>query len=70
MSHSDLWNNLPDAERSRLHPFLIETHILHLEQTRQKIVRAHKELLADIDAQITNLRKSLSSAELIVKTYS
>lgn len=54
-----LWNDLPQDERRRLHPYLIEAHILHLQQTRAKIVRGHKRTLAEIDGQINSLRRAL-----------
>lgn len=58
--HSHLWNDLPDAERHRLYPFLIENHILHLEQTRAEVVAGHEQTLGRIDAQIKNLKSDLS----------
>lgn len=57
--HSHLWNDLPDAERKRLVPFLIESQVLHLEQTRSMIVRGHERTLAELDAQIVNLKSEL-----------
>lgn len=59
MAHSHLWNDLPFEERKRLHPWVMEDHILHLEQTRAMIVSAHEGLLQTLDAQIGNLRRDL-----------
>jgi hypothetical protein len=32
MTYSHLWNDMRIEERARLHPYMIETHILHLQQ--------------------------------------
>lgn len=58
--HTHLWNDLPKEERFRLHPFLVESHILHLEQTREKIVKHHEATLADINGHIDNLKNTLN----------
>lgn len=62
MSHAHLWNNLPFEERSRLMPYMIQTHIRHLEQARALAVRAHRRQLREIDDWIANLRSDLTKA--------
>ena len=57
-----LWNDLPMSERTRIYPFLIESKLLHLWQTRQLIIKGHERTLADLDAQMANLRRSLNAA--------
>ncbi|HEY1806059.1 MAG TPA: hypothetical protein VGG45_16415 [Terracidiphilus sp.] len=59
MAHAHLWNNLPPDERSRLYPWILEAHILHLTQTRFMIVAAHEALLRSLDSQIANIRSDL-----------
>ena len=57
---SHLWNDLPDAERKRLMPEVIESQKNHIIQCRVKAVRAHKSHLADLDQQIKRLEEGLS----------
>ena len=57
---SHLWNDLPDAERKRLMPEVIESQKNHIIQCRVKAVREHKKHLADIDQHIKNLEQELS----------
>lgn len=59
-ANTHLWNDLPFEERRRLHPYMVETHILHLEQTRDEIIRAHEGLLAKLDDHIKNLKADLA----------
>lgn len=61
--HTHLWNDLPLEERSRLHPYMIETHILHLEQTREKIIRHHNGTIEDINKHIDNLKQALKALD-------
>lgn len=61
--HTHLWNNLPDSERQRLAPCLLEAHILHLEQTRETIQRHHNHAINDINAHIRNLKHTLGKQE-------
>lgn len=61
--HSHLWNDLPFYERSRLMPYQIETHILHLEQTKAVIIHNHRRTIDEIEAHIGNLKRSLIEAE-------
>lgn len=63
MSYSHLWNDMPLAEREKLYPHILSTHILHLKQTREKIVRHHKRLLDEIDEQIENIQRSIPITE-------
>lgn len=57
------WNDLPDDQRHYLWPHAVESHILHLEQSRDKVVRAHKRLLADFDDQINACKQALADME-------
>lgn len=57
--YSHLWNDLPKEERHRLMPHMIESQILHIEQTKLKAIRHHKRFLDDCNDQIKNLNRSL-----------
>ena len=54
-----LWNDLPDDERHRLMPHMIESQILHIEQCKIIAVRAHKKHMSELNDWISNLRKSI-----------
>lgn len=58
-ANTHLWNDLQFEERKRLHPYMVETHILHLEQTRTLMVDHHKKALDELDRQIENLKREL-----------
>jgi hypothetical protein len=58
-ANTHLWNDLPFDERKRLHPYMVETHILHLEQMRTLMVAHHTKALAELDRQIENLKREL-----------
>lgn len=62
-NHTHLWNGLPQEERHRLHPYLIEAHILHLEQTRDMIIAGHNSTLNRLDQQIEALKTALPKQE-------
>ena len=64
MKHSNLWNDLPDAERKRLMPHMLESQILHIEQCKLKANSAHKSHVRDLDKQISNITAALRKAEL------
>lgn len=68
--HDKLWNDLPLAERQRLAPYELETHILHLTQCRAMIVRNHVQQLRELDDWIKNCRRDLDkmTAERIKQT--
>ena len=57
---SHLWNDLPAEERKRLMPHMIESQILHIEQCKQKALRAHKSHMKELNDCINNLRKSIT----------
>lgn len=63
--HDHIWNELPFAERKRLAPYMMETQILHLTQARMMIVRNHNRQLAELDAWIGNIQRSLKNPEAI-----
>jgi hypothetical protein len=61
--HTALWNGLPFAERKRLMPHQIESHILHLWQAKQIAIKAHKQHMRELDRWIANCEASLKEAE-------
>ena len=60
MRHSKLWNDLPDAERKRLMPHMLETQILHIEQCKMKAINSHKRHMKELNEQIKNIESSLN----------
>lgn len=60
MSFDHLWNNLPDSERKRLHPYFTESHILHLRQTKLVIEQNYERTIKEIDDHIRYLQRSLT----------
>jgi len=56
---TDLWNDLPKDERSRLMPYMIEKQKRHFLQMRQVAEKAHKAQLKEIDDWIKNLDSDL-----------
>ncbi len=54
-----LWNDLPEDERLRLMPHMIEAQILHIHQCKSKAIRAHKVLIDSLNDQIKNLSRAL-----------
>ena len=54
-----LWNDLPFEERMRLHPYQIESQILHLKQARALLVRGHQRNMAELNTWIKNLERGL-----------
>lgn len=63
MNHSQLWNNLPFEERTRLMPLMIQNQIRHMEQARALAVRAHRKHMREIDDWIANLKADLAKEE-------
>lgn len=61
--HTHLWNDLPQAERKRLMPYMIEIQIRHITQCKIKAITAHRAHLKALDDQIKNMRRSLSVLE-------
>lgn len=57
------WNDLPFEERTRLHPMMIEAHIMHLEQCKAVIVKQHTAAVREFDKWIANCRAALKQAE-------
>ena len=60
MKHDKLWNDLPEAERKRLMPHMMESQILHIEQCKRKAVNHHKQHIKELNEQIKNIERSLS----------
>ena len=54
-----LWNDLPDSERKRLMPHMIESQILHIWQCKSRAISAHKSHMHELNEQISNLQKLL-----------
>jgi hypothetical protein len=54
-----LWNDLPDEERKRLMPHMIESQVLHIEQCKAHAVVAHKRYMKELNDWANNLRKLL-----------
>jgi len=50
-----LWNDLPDDERKRLMPYLVETQKLHVWQCKQKAITAHKQHMRVLDDLLRGL---------------
>lgn len=40
--YKHLWNDLPKEQRVKLMPHMIESQIMHIEQTKLKAIRHHK----------------------------
>ena len=57
--HTHLWNDLPDSERSRLMPHMIESQWLHIWQVKQKAIQAHKRYMKELDDWMKNLESEL-----------
>lgn len=57
--HDHLWNDLPDDERKRLMPHMIQTQKLHIWQCKQKAIAAHKKHMKELDDWMKNLDSSL-----------
>lgn len=53
--YSHLWNNLPKEKRMELMPHMIESQIMHIEQTKLKAIRHHRAFLDDCNSQIKYL---------------
>jgi ribosome-associated translation inhibitor RaiA len=62
MKHDHLWNDLPYAERERLAPYQMESQINNLRGARVIMVEHHKQMLADLDAWISNIQRELDKA--------
>lgn len=61
---SHLWNDLPIEERKRLMPHAMESQILHLEQSKLHVIRAHKKCMADFNDQIKNIKDDLKKYKM------
>ena len=57
--HSHLWNDLPQAERERLMPYMLEHEMLIVWQEKQKAVRAHKAHMKLINEKLDCLNAEL-----------
>lgn len=54
-----VWNEMSPEHRSRLQPYMIDSHILHLQQVRTIIVKHHQAELRELDKWIQNLKEDL-----------
>jgi len=57
--HINLWNDLPEAERHRLMPNMMETQILHIWQCKQKAIAAHKRHMKELNDWMANIKRDL-----------
>lgn len=62
-NYDHLWNELPDDERKRLMPHMIEAQIFHYEQCKHKAIKRHKDLMMDYSQHIMNLKRELKRCE-------
>jgi hypothetical protein len=58
-NHTHLWNDLSWEERHQLMPYMLESQILHIQQTMQKAIEAHNKFLQSCNDQINNINNSL-----------
>ena len=56
---SHLWNDLPEDERKRLMPHMVEAQKLHIWQCKQKAIAAHKKHMEQLDDWLWNLDDEL-----------
>jgi len=54
-----LWNGLPEDERKRLMPHMIESQKMHIWQCKQKAIAAHKAHIKELDNWMKNLDREL-----------
>jgi hypothetical protein len=59
MKYGHLWNDLPEAERERLMPHMMESHILHIKQCKLKAESAHRKHMKELNEHIKNIEHSL-----------
>jgi len=57
--YDHLWNDLPDEERARLMPHMIEAQKLHVWQCKQKAINAHNRHMAELNDLLKNLDSDL-----------
>jgi hypothetical protein len=50
-----LWNDLPDDERKRLMPYMVESQKLHIWQVKQSAIAAHKKHMRELDEWLKGL---------------
>lgn len=60
---SDRWNNLTDDERDNLMPHMIECEISNIKQCKEKVIRAHEDLITDFENKIYFLERKLREYE-------
>lgn len=53
------WNYLPQEERQKLLPCMIEAQILHIEQCKEKAVHHHRAHMKELDSWLKNLKDDL-----------
>lgn len=58
-NHSNLWNNMPIEERSRLMPHAMESQLLHIWQCKQKAIDAHSMHMKDLDDWMASIKRDL-----------
>ncbi len=60
MKYNELWNDLPQSERKRLMPHMIETQIRHIEQCKAKAISNHKAHMNELNDWINSLKSNLN----------
>lgn len=58
-NHSNLWNDMPIEERSRLMPHAMESQLLHIWQCKQKAIEAHNKHMKELDDWMANIKRDL-----------
>ena len=60
---SHLFNDLPDNERKRLIPFLLEDERRTIWRCKNKAIASHKRLMKEFDETTRYMKKELSKYE-------
>jgi hypothetical protein len=58
-NHTHLWNDMPEEERKRLLPHVMESQLLHIWQCKQKAIAAHKKHMKELDDWMVNIKRDL-----------
>ncbi len=57
--HTNIWNDLPEDERHRMMPYMIESQWLHIWQVKQTAIKAHKRHMGELNDWMKNLENKL-----------
>ena len=58
-NHSNLWNDLPIEERTRLMPHALESQLLHIWQCKQKAISAHRGHMKELNEWMSSIEREL-----------